>query len=30
MNLAWEETHCPAVFAGPNPEGPHSGPTEKV
>lgn len=27
--FAWEETHCPAVFAGPDPEGPHSGPTEK-
>ena len=27
--LAWEETHCPAVLAGPDPAGPHSGPTEK-
>lgn len=27
--LAWEETHCPAVFAGPDPAGPHSGPTDK-
>ncbi len=27
---AWEETHCPAVFAGPNPNGPHEGPSEKV
>ena len=26
----WEETHCPAVFAGPNPNGPHEGPSEKV
>ena len=30
FELAWEDTHCPAVFAGPNPSGPHSGPTEKV
>jgi Xaa-Pro aminopeptidase len=30
FELAWEDTHCPAVFAGPNPAGPHSGPTEKV
>lgn len=27
---AWEETHCPAVFAGPNPNGPHEGPSDKV
>jgi Xaa-Pro aminopeptidase len=27
--LAWEETHCPAVFTGPDPAGPHSGPTER-
>lgn len=27
---AWEESHCPAVFAGPNPNGPHEGPSEKV
>ncbi|MFO7527073.1 MAG: Xaa-Pro peptidase family protein [Ignavibacteriaceae bacterium] len=27
--LAWEETHCPAVFTGPNPAGPHSGPTDR-
>jgi len=27
--FAWEETHCPAVFAGPDPAGPHSGPTDK-
>lgn len=26
----WEETHCPAVFAGPNPNGPHEGPSDKV
>ena len=30
FELAWEDTHCPAVFAGPDPAGPHSGPTEKV
>ena len=30
FEFAWEESHCPAVFAGPDPEGPHSGPTEKV
>jgi Xaa-Pro aminopeptidase len=29
FGLGWEETHCPAVFAGPNPAGPHSGPTDK-
>ncbi len=27
---AWEESHCPAVFAGPNPNGPHEGPSDKV
>ncbi len=27
---AWEETHCPAVFAGPNPNGPHEGPSDKI
>lgn len=27
---AWEEDHCPAVFAGPNPNGPHEGPSDKV
>ncbi|MBS4034601.1 MAG: aminopeptidase P family protein [Ignavibacterium sp.] len=27
--FAWEETHCPAVFTGPDPAGPHSGPTER-
>ncbi|NUM63533.1 MAG: aminopeptidase P family protein, partial [Ignavibacteriaceae bacterium] len=26
----WEEDHCPAVFAGPNPNGPHEGPSDKV
>lgn len=30
FDLAWEETHCPAVFAGPDPAGPHSGPSDKV
>jgi Xaa-Pro aminopeptidase len=30
FEFAWEESHCPAVFAGPNPEGAHSGPTEKL
>jgi Xaa-Pro aminopeptidase len=30
FELAWEETHCPAVFAGPNPNGPHEGPSEKI
>lgn len=30
FELAWEETHCPAVFAGPNPNGPHEGPSDKV
>ena len=29
FELSWEETHCPAVFAGPNPSGPHMGPSEK-
>ena len=29
FELAWEETHCPAVFAGPNPSGPHMGPSDK-
>lgn len=27
--MAWEETHCPAVFTGPDPAGPHSGPTDR-
>jgi Xaa-Pro aminopeptidase len=30
FEFAWEETHCPAVFAGPNPNGPHEGPSDKV
>jgi len=30
VEAAWEETHCPAVFAGPNPNGPHEGPSDKV
>lgn len=30
FEAAWEEDHCPAVFAGPNPNGPHEGPSEKV
>jgi Xaa-Pro aminopeptidase len=30
FEAAWEETHCPAVFAGPNPNGPHEGPSDKV
>jgi Xaa-Pro aminopeptidase len=30
FELGWEETHCPAVFAGPNPNGPHEGPSDKV
>ncbi|MEJ2495315.1 MAG: M24 family metallopeptidase [Ignavibacteriaceae bacterium] len=29
FELGWEETHCPAVFAGPNPSGPHMGPSDK-
>lgn len=29
FEFAWEETHCPAVFAGPNPSGPHMGPSDK-
>lgn len=27
---AWEQSHCPAVFAGPDPNGPHEGPSDKV
>lgn len=27
---AWEEDHCPAVFAGPQETGAHSGPTNKM
>jgi len=30
FEAAWEETHCPAVFAGPSPNGPHEGPSDKV
>lgn len=30
FEAGWEETHCPAVFAGPDPNGPHEGPSEKV
>lgn len=29
FELAWEEDHCPAVFTGPDPHGPHSGSTER-
>lgn len=29
FGYSWEETHCPAVFAGPNPSGPHMGPSDK-
>lgn len=29
FELAWEESHCPAIFAGPNPAGPHMGPSDK-
>ena len=28
--LAWDEDHCPAVFTGPETQGPHSGPTERL
>lgn len=27
---AWGADHCPAVFAGPDPNGPHEGPSDKV
>jgi Xaa-Pro aminopeptidase len=27
--LAWDEDHCPAVFAGPDTQGAHSGPTDR-
>lgn len=27
---AWEEDHCPSVFAGPQETGAHSGPTDRV
>jgi len=29
FSLGWEASHCPAVFAGPTPNGPHSGPSDK-
>jgi Xaa-Pro aminopeptidase len=29
FELAWEEEHCPAVFTGPDTQGPHSGPTDR-
>jgi len=29
FELAWEEDHCPAVFTGPDPHGPHSGSTDR-
>jgi Xaa-Pro aminopeptidase len=29
FGLAWEEEHCPAVFTGPDTQGPHSGPTDR-
>ena len=29
FELGWETSHCPAVFAGPSPNGPHSGPSDK-
>ncbi|MCK7525906.1 MAG: hypothetical protein MZV64_54005 [Ignavibacteriales bacterium] len=27
FGLAWDEETCPAVFTGPNPSNPHSGPS---
>lgn len=30
FELAWDEDHCPAVFAGPNTQGAHSGPTDRA
>jgi Xaa-Pro aminopeptidase len=30
LPAAWEEDHCPAVFAGPQETGAHSGPTGRV
>lgn len=30
LEPAWEEDHCPSVFAGPQEGGAHSGPTDKV
>lgn len=29
FGLAWDEETCPAVFTGPNPSNPHSGPTDR-
>lgn len=29
FGLAWDEETCPAVFTGPNPSNPHSGPTKR-
>lgn len=29
FGLAWDKDHCPAVFTGPDTQGPHSGPTDK-
>ena len=30
LGLAWDETHCPAVFSGPDTAGAHAGPTDRV
>ncbi|MDZ7370086.1 MAG: Xaa-Pro peptidase family protein [candidate division KSB1 bacterium] len=30
LEPAWEETHCPAVFTGPDTAGAHAGPTERL
>ncbi|MCE1188402.1 MAG: Xaa-Pro peptidase family protein [Ignavibacteria bacterium] len=30
LELAWDEEHCPSVFAGPDTAGAHSGPTDRV
>lgn len=30
LEPAWDEEHCPAVYAGPDVEGAHSGPTNRV
>lgn len=30
LPAAWEESHCPAVFAGPQKVGAHSGPTDSI
>ena len=29
FGLAWDEETCPAVFTGPNPSNPHSGPSDR-